>query len=120
MVDLTFDYYDKKTTDILLTPSISMIGGLGSTTINAGRVSNKGWEFSVNLAKSLGDWELSLFGGISKNKNKITKLVSGPYDNGSTIHQEGHPLNSFYMYKTDGLLQESDFTTDADGDRRNL
>lgn len=115
MVDLTFDYYDKKTTDILLTPSISMIGGLGSTTINAGRVSNKGWEFSVNLAKSLGDWELSLFGGISKNKNKITKLVSGPYDNGSTIHQEGHPLNSFYMYKTDGLLQESDFTTDADG-----
>ena len=72
-----------------------MIGGLGSTTINAGRVSNKGWEFSVNLAKSLGDWELSLFGGISKNKNKITKLVSGPYDNGSTIHQEGHPLNSF-------------------------
>lgn len=50
-----------------------------------------------------------------KTKIKITKLVSGPYDNGSTIHQEGHPLNSFYMYKTDGLLLESVLQTDADG-----
>lgn len=115
MLDLTFDYYDKKTTDILLTPSISMIGGLGSTTINAGRVSNKGWEFSANFARKFGDWELSLFCGMSKNKNKITKLVNGPYDNGNSIHKEGYPLNSFYMYKTDGLLQESDFTRGDDG-----
>lgn len=116
MLDLTFDYYDKRTTDILLTPSISMIGGMSSTTINAGRVNNKGWEFSANFAKRVGDWEFSLFGGLSKNKNKISKLVNGPYDNGSTIHKEGSPLNSFFMYKTDGLLQEDDFTTNAEGE----
>lgn len=116
MLDLTFDYYNKKTTDILLTPTISMIGGITSATINAGKVNNKGWELSANFAKRLGDWEFSLFGGLSQNKNKIVKLVNGPYDNGSSIHKEGHPLNSFYMYKTDGLLQEDDFVMGSDGE----
>lgn len=115
LIDLTFDYYDKRTTDILLTPSISMIGGMGSTTINAGRVNNKGWEFSANIAKKIGQWDFSFFGGISHNKNKVAKLINGPYDNGSSIHKEGYALGSFYMYKTDGLLQENDFTKGADG-----
>lgn len=115
MLDLTFDYYDKRTTDILLTPTISMVGGMGSTTINAGRVNNKGWELSANFAKKFGEWDFSFFGGISQNKNKIAKLINGPYDNGSSIHKEGYALGSFYMYKTDGLLQESDFITNADG-----
>ncbi len=115
LIDLTFDYYDKRTTDILLTPSISMIGGMGSATINAGRVNNKGWEISLNFAKNVGDWTFTVFGGLSRNANKIVKLINGPYDNGSTIHKEGHPLGSFYMYKTDGLLQESDFTTNSEG-----
>lgn len=116
MLDLTFDYYDKRTTDILLTPTISMIGGMSSTTINAGRVNNKGWELSANFAKQVGDWYFSVFGGLSQNKNKVAKLVSGPYDNGSTIHKEGYALDSFYMYQTDGLLQEDDFTTNAKGE----
>lgn len=115
LIDLTFDYYDKRTTDILLTPSISMIGGMGSTTINAGRVNNKGWEFSANISKKIGQWDLSFFGGVSQNKNKIAKLLNGPYDNGSSIHKEGYALGSFYMYRTKGLLQENDFTTSADG-----
>lgn len=115
MIDLTFDYYDKQTTDILLTPPLSFVGGIGASTINSGKVSNRGWEFSVNLDKQFGEWDLSLFGGLSKNKNKIVSLLGGPFDNGSSIQKEGNPLNSFYMYETEGLLQESDFTKDAGG-----
>lgn len=115
MIDIVFDYYDKRTSDILLTPPNSMVGGMGTTTINAGRVNNKGWELSVNVAKKFGDWDFSVYGGVSQNKNKITDLLGGPYDNGNSIHTEGHALNSFYMYKSNGLLQEDDFTTGADG-----
>lgn len=115
MIDLTFDYYDKLTTDILLTPPLSFVGGMGASTINAGKVRNKGWELSANFAKKIGDWDISLFGGLSQNKNEIELLIGGPYDNGSSIHKEGYPLSSHYMYRSDGLLQESDFVSDGKG-----
>lgn len=115
LVDITFDYYDKRTTDILLTPPLSFVAGIGTSTINSGKVRNKGWELSANVRKTIGDWDLSVFGGLSKNKNKIESLIGGPYDNGSSIHKEGYALNSHYMYRAQGLLQESDFTTDSEG-----
>lgn len=115
LVDITFDYYDKRTTDILLTPPLSFVGGIGTSTINSGKVRNKGWELSANIRKTIGDWDLSVFGGLSKNKNEIESLIGGPYDNGSSIHKEGYALDSHYMYRTEGLLQESDFTTDNAG-----
>lgn len=115
LVDITFDYYDKRTTDILLTPPLSFVAGIGTSTINSGKVRNKGWELSANVRKTIGDWDLSVFGGLSKNKNKIESLIGGPYDNGSSIHKKGYALNSHYMYRAQGLLQESDFTTDSEG-----
>lgn len=115
LIDVTFDYYDKQTKDLLLEPPLSYIGGMDKTIINAGSVRNRGWELSVNLAKNFGDWDFSIFGGLSQNRNKIEDLIGGPYDNGDNIHQVGHALSSHYRYKSFGLLQESDFTADSDG-----
>ena len=115
VLDITFDYYDKLTKDIILNPPLSMVAGIGTAPINAGEVRNKGWEVSANFMQQIGKWEFSLFGGISKNKNKIESLLGGPYDSGSSIHKEGYGLSSHYVYKSSGLLQESDFTTDASG-----
>lgn len=114
--DITFDYYDKRTTDLILEPPVSNIGGTTSAYLNAGEVRNRGWELDVNYGKQLTkEFGFNLHGGLSQNKNKITSLFGGPYDNGDKIHKEGYALNSFYVYPTDGLLQESDFTKNADG-----
>ncbi len=44
------------------------------------------------------------------------KNFGGPYDNGSKgTHKEGYALNSFYVYPTQGLLQEDDFVIDTNG-----
>lgn len=114
-LSLTFDWYEKTTSGMLITPPISSIGGIWASAINSGKVRNRGWEFSVNYDKQFKDFGFSIHGGLSQNKNKIIDLFGAPYDNGSTINQIGYALNSYYVYPTDGLLQESDFTKDASG-----
>ncbi|SHJ80075.1 TonB-linked outer membrane protein, SusC/RagA family [Arenibacter nanhaiticus] len=114
-VNFNFDIYDKLTKDIILSPPISLIGGTSSANINAGKVRNQGFELGVNYSRNFNDGYFTIHGGLSKNKNKIEKLPGGPYINGSSIHKEGYALGSHYRYLTNGLLQESDFTTDGAG-----
>lgn len=113
---LSFDYYDKLTTDMIITPPISYIGGIGSSPLNSGEVRNKGWELDLNYSKTIKDLTFNVHLGLSHNENKIEKLFGAPYDNGSKIHEVGYSLHSHYRYKTSGLLQEDDFTgKDGDG-----
>lgn len=114
-LSFTFDWYDKVTSGMIITPPISSIGGIWASSINSGEVRNRGWEFSANYNKQWNDFGFSLHAGLSQNKNKILDLFGAPYDNGTTINEVGYALNSFYVYPTDGLLQESDFTKNEAG-----
>jgi TonB-linked SusC/RagA family outer membrane protein len=107
-LNLVVDWFDKITDDILLAPPVSLASGLGSTSINAGKVRNRGWEFSLNFNKNVTQ-KLNLNGrlGLSSYKNTILSLPGGPYV-GNTIQQQGQPIGMYYGYKTDGLLQEDD------------
>lgn len=114
---VTFEYYDKKTTDMIIEPPISFIGGIGSAPINSGTVRNRGWELDVNYGKQVTkDFGFNIHGGLSQNKNKIEELFGAPYDEGNRINQIGYALKSYYIYPTNGLLQESDFTKNEAGE----
>lgn len=53
-ISLTFDYFDKRTNDILMqTPIPLTMGNLGAPYVNAGKVSNKGIEAMVSYRKRL-------------------------------------------------------------------
>ena len=41
-LSITFDYYDKLTTDMIITPPTSYIGGTSSAPLNSGEVRNRG------------------------------------------------------------------------------
>ncbi len=113
---ITFDYYNKLTKDMIITPPISYIGGIGAAPLNSGEVRNVGWEFDISYGKQVNkDLYINAHVGLSQNKNKIENLFGAPYDNGNTINQIGYALNSYYVYPTDGLLQENDFTTNNQG-----
>lgn len=113
--NITFDYYNKLTADMIITPPISYIGGISAAPLNSGEVRNKGWEVDVNYGKQYRQFGFNIHGGLSQNKNKIESLFGAPYDKGDRIHQIGYALDSYFVYPTDGLLQESDFTKDASG-----
>lgn len=53
---------------------------------------------------------------LSQNKNKIEELFGAPYDEGNRINQIGYALKSYYVYPTNGLLQESDFSKNEAGE----
>ncbi len=74
---LEFTYYNQKTTDDILSASISRTSGFLTTSVNIGELSNKGWELLINVTPVQGPltWDLSL--NLAHNKNKVIALSKG-------------------------------------------
>jgi TonB-dependent starch-binding outer membrane protein SusC len=82
----SFDWYNKKTTDMLFTYSVSssLVPG-GRIIANGGSLSNKGVELTLNATpvnSKVFTWTSSL--NLAHNKNVITSL-QGPYSNSDSI-----------------------------------
>jgi TonB-linked SusC/RagA family outer membrane protein len=106
---ITIDWFSKITDDILLTPPLSLSSGIGSLPVNAGSVSNKGWEFMLNYSRVISkNMEFNTSVGYSYYSNKVRSLRGGPYIGSTDINEIGQPIGSYYLYKTDGLLKQSD------------
>jgi len=141
---LTFDYYIKKTSDLLalvqLPPSAGVGAGIGSgpgqIIDNVGEVENKGWELTVgaNIINS-GDWFFSLDINLSQNKNKVTKTkdnkdiptIAGGNDasGANSIISVGKPLSAFLGAKflgldKDGLPIHENLNGDKDAGGRDI
>ena len=74
---LSFDYFDKRTTDALLSTSLPNYLGGTSYLINAGEVSNKGIDFTISadvFRTNDFEWTTSLNGTYLKNK--VVKLTA--------------------------------------------
>lgn len=109
----TFDYYNKKTDDILYKLSIPATVGFDPSYQNAGSMQNKGFEFSVNYSGSIGDnFKYTVGGNLSDVKNKITDLKGTDYlttDNNliTTGYITGIPIGGYYGYQTEGIFQSA-------------
>ncbi|TZF86300.1 TonB-dependent receptor (plasmid) [Pedobacter sp. BS3] len=113
-LSFTVDYYNKVTKDIILKPVVSLVGAVGKSPLNAGSVRNTGLEATFTYTPSLGkNLSLTFKPGVTYNKNKIISLPGGDLINAVTIQREGYALGSYFGYKTNGLLQASDFNADG-------
>lgn len=127
----TFDYYIKKTKDLLISRPLPGSSGFGSTYYNQGGLDNKGVEFSLNAQIiDTKRWKWSVTGNIGANKSKITDLGLLPSDWGCmgdrVIGYEGRALADqfgvgnaflqgeapglFWGYATQGIVQADDIT----------
>jgi TonB-linked SusC/RagA family outer membrane protein len=111
-VNVSLDYYKKRTEDILLRAPIPTIMGLNPTNTNAGIVENRGWEFLAGTRQTFGDFNVELTFNVNYNKNEVISLAgTGPHISAfgnsdyRTITTEGKPINSFYGFATDGFFQ---------------
>lgn len=110
----TFDYYKKKTEDILvLPPYLGVIGEGGNRWLNGASMENEGWEFSLGYHdETTFGLKYDISGNISGNKNKITKLPDEVKNNygGDGLNDNilGRPINSMYGYVADGLFKSQD------------
>lgn len=118
-ISFTFDYFDKRTDDILMqTPIPLTMGNLSVPYVNAGKVSNKGIEAMVSYRKRFDNGlQLRTSLNLSHIVNKITDLNgASPIISDAKAQVEGHAINAFYGYKMSGLYQIADFTWQNNSD----
>lgn len=108
-LNVTVDWYDKLTYDILYTPLIPGYMGLDAPTINQGKMKNTGFEAAIQYTDNIGDVRFSAGGTIQTNKNTVIKFGAPAINtSNNTIVKEGQPYGSFYMYQYDGIFQSAD------------
>lgn len=106
------DWFDKKTKDLLVNGTVpSLIIGGTTSPMNAGNVSNRGWEVELSWRDAVGDFRYSATLNLATLKNKVTYLdpsinrIGGTNFHTSTItyFEEGYPVYYFRGYKFNGL-----------------
>jgi TonB-linked SusC/RagA family outer membrane protein len=105
---MSAEYFEKNTSDILLPIGLpNIIGNVAPTIVNAGEVSNKGFELSLNYRNNDNEFKYSINGNLATLKNNVEKLHPNvPNLIGNVTRTEvGHPLNAFYGYKMVGIYQ---------------
>lgn len=105
-ISVTFDVYDKKTTNLLVQDPLAEISGFSNYWSNDAAMSNKGYEFAINTVNIKNDhfsWKTSF--NISGNKNRITKLSTPitDYTRNWVIMQQGYSMNSYWLYQQTGV-----------------
>lgn len=109
-INLSADFYYKKTTDLLLSVSIPATSGHLTALQNYGSVENKGIELTLNTinTKGLFNWNTNIV--FSTNKNKILSLGEGIdyIISDPSIAKVGEAVGSFYVLKTDGVFKSTD------------
>ena len=73
-----FTYYDNKSEDLILATPVAATSGITNTWINAGSMSNKGYEleFFADIIRK-DDFKWTLSGTWTKNVNKVESLANG-------------------------------------------
>mgnify|MGYP006285401081 CR=1 FL=1 len=118
-LDLSVGFFNKVTSDLLVyLPPIPTSGLVSASPENAGKIRNRGWEFSADYSTTpLEDLTVRVGANLTTLSNEVLSLAqstdyvinSGFYRNGSiTRTAPGHPIGAFYGYVTDGLFQTAE------------
>lgn len=116
---VVIDWYSKKTKDLLVNGTVpSLIIGGATSPMNAGNVSNKGWEIELSWRDYSGDFRYSASLNLATLKNKVTYLdpsiarIGGSNFHTSTItyFEKGYPVYYFRGYQFNGLDQNGNPT----------
>jgi len=113
----SFDYFGRKTKDILIQPPVAAQVGEGKVKwLNGASMDNRGWEFNLNYNDKIGKLTYNVSINGSHFKDKITKLpedVRAAYPGNSEQTILGHSALSIFGYKTDGIFKSQDEVTNS-------
>ncbi len=106
LIRFSVEYYNKKTTDMLLEYPMALSTGFSGYNANVGDMRNSGLEAEVTVTPvKTGDfrWDVTLMGSTVSNKVLHLTAESPEIISGVRIIKEGYPLNTFYMAKSAGV-----------------
>ena len=102
-----FEYFYKRTDGILREVQLpGQVGALAGPVRNIAVVDNKGFEIGLNYTDRIGsDFSYQLGANFTRITNEVVDLNGETILSGGRITQEGSPIDSWYVLKTDGLFQ---------------
>lgn len=106
-IGLTLDWYDKRTSDLLLPYPVSSLTGVTSVVRNVGEVKNTGFELALNtqnIKTRNFSWDTSF--NLAYNKNEVTDLNTDKYlgsSGFSTSVHVGYPLGAKFRAEWGGV-----------------
>jgi TonB-linked SusC/RagA family outer membrane protein len=122
-LNVTLDYFNKETKDLLIAPQVSGILGSGAPGssapfINGGDIRNKGLEFSIGYSDQVSDdFSFNVSYNVATLDNEVLAvnnengfIEAGSFGVGQpniTRMQEGFTIGYFYGFETDGVFQNA-------------
>ena len=114
---LGVDYYDKYTTNMLVSITAPAVSGASTTYVNRGKIRNYGLEFEASWKGQIGsDFNYSISANLSTVHNNVVEspLGAGRTSGGTnfflpiTYLEEGYPMWYIRTYKVKGLDENGD------------
>lgn len=111
-LNVSFDYFHKLTSGILLTPLVP--GTLGGAVANAniGSMVNQGWDLTINYQLKHNDFNHSFGFNIADSRNEVTEFEGferiDKSDEIERITRVGLPYASYYGYKVQGFFRNEE------------
>jgi TonB-linked SusC/RagA family outer membrane protein len=113
LLGLSVEYYDSRTSDMLLTAPVPRITGHSTALMNVGSAKNYGWEILLTSRKKFANGiEYNFSANYARNTNKVTALGNGndwmisygSVDHAYYITQVGQTIGSYYVLVQDGIF----------------
>lgn len=108
----SFEYYFKKTEDMVVSRKIPFENGVVTMPVNGGNMSNSGWDLSFSLVPvRTKDFVWTLGMNTSKVYNKVKSDLepTGEWTEAASgrLNKEGYAVSSFWAWRFKGINQEN-------------
>ena len=123
-LNLTLDYFVKRTQDLLLNVDLPATTGFGTVLSNVGSLENRGVELGINSRNVVGKFTWTTALNLTTVRNNVLSLGkrqflltapgldrANPGDAGGArvgITQVGQPVGSFYVLLEDGIIDDAE------------
>lgn len=106
----SFEYYIRKNNDMLISVTYPQTLGATAPKTNSGGYRANGWELQLNWIDKIGDeFTYNVGFSLSDARTKVTRYEGAAAITwGKNKIVEGKPINSIYVFKTDGYLQSEE------------
>lgn len=104
-VSFVYDFYTKRTTNLLYSVQIAQESGFGNFNDNIGEIKFWGHEFALITKNTTGKLKWSTNANISFNRNRVIALADGIDRVYGTFHitKVGYPFGQFYGHISQGM-----------------
>lgn len=105
--DVSYDYYIRRTSDMLIKVSYPNVLGTVAPPANAAELETRGWELTLSWKDKIGEnFSYNIGFVLSDSQAEITNY-NNPTGDISTYYN-GHKIGEIWGYRVEGLFQNDD------------